>query len=460
MKKILLVLLTVFILFPAFAQDYETIYADPQMAAEARRAQQPAVQAETQAAASQDSGSGFFVSGGVNTGLLVRHSDFGGNLGTIAGPDDSYPMTLHYASYNNYARAGVGYINVGGNWSVKDVGNFGAQVGMWAHGDINNMDNSIRMGDYFVYAKFFNDHFQFIGGQGGGSPISSGGWIGANWLSYTGLRFFLNDLTGISAGIKLPDPGQEGIKPVEYLTMLGAGIKFQYANWFVSLQFDNSPIYDDSETSYYGGLRRPADQQVIGIAGNVAFGTGIQNIYAGKGDLVFEALITNLGEDNIEGRGGLTAYTYSPIHAALALKTGLPIGEQFYIEIKGKYTMNQGDSAELDRAVFWGKAEVEPYISFKPFNHLTFDLAVYLALYVNSYYLALNARETVTQYSFDAGQVPRYEPLFDFLSPYQFAVKPKVNFNLTGVNVDFGYKGEFSRDHVNNTIFLDFRWSF
>jgi len=316
------------------------------------------------------------------------------------------------------------------------------------------------MGDYFVYAKFFDDHFQFIGGQGGGSPISSGGWLGANWLSYTGLRFFLNDMMGISAGIKLPDPGSEGIKPVEYLTMLGAGVKYQHSNWFLSLQFDNSPIYDDSETSYYGGLRRPAEQQAVGVAGNIAFGAGVQNLYKGKGDLVFEALVTNLGEENIEGRGRTEAYTYSPIHATLALKTGFPLGDQFYAEIKGKYTMNQGDSADLDRAVLWGKAEIEPYISFKPFNHFTVDLAVYYALYVNSYYLAIDTK------GYSAGQVPAHNldqdpnQIGDYLSPYQISIKPKINFNLTGVNVDFGYNGTFSRDHVNNTIFLDFRWSF
>ena len=446
MKKFLLSFLIVFVLFPIYAQDVELIDngAQESQSSQAQKAEEPKADL-------QKIESGFYLNGGVSTGILIRHTDTGGDLGTIAKPSVN---SLHFASYNNYARNGVGWLNASGRWTVKDVGKFGAQVGMWAHGDINNTDNSIRMGDNFVWGNFFEDQMRVIVGQGGGTPISSGGWIGADWLSYTGLRVFGVFPFGLSIGLKLPDPGEEGITPVNYLTMLGAGISFGQGNWFITLQFDNRPVYDDSETSYYGGLRRPAEQAPIGIAGNAAASFGVNNLYAGKGDLVIEALVTNLGEDNIDGRGD---YTYSPIAAAFALKTGIPIGNHVYLELKGKGTINQGDSADLAYAEYWGKVEVEPYISFKPLNHLTFDLAAYIAFYINSYYLAYDYS---IQNEFKSGQVPGYDPLLDYLSPYQLTVKPRVIFNIPGVEVLFGYAGSFSRDHVDNTVYLDFRWSF
>jgi len=446
MKRFLLSFLIVFVLLPVYAQEVEILDTDTQETQSAREVKTEAPKTELRKIES-----GFYLNGGVSTGILIKHTDTGGNLGTIAGPSVN---SLHFATYNNYARSGVGWLNANGEWTVEDVGRFGAQVGMWAHGDINNTDNTIRMGDHFVWGNFFKDQMRVIVGQGGGTPISSGGWIGADWLSYAGLRVFGVFPFGLSVGLKLPDPGEEGITPVNYLTMLGAGISFGQGNWFITLQFDNRPVYDDSETSYYGGLLRPAEQEPIGIAGNAAVSFGINNLYAGKGNFVFEALITNLGEDNIDGYDD---YTYSPIAAAFALKTGFPIGNQVYFELKGKGTINQGDSYDLTYAEYWGKVEVEPYISFKPLNHLTFDLSAYLAYYINSYYLAYNYSGL---YKFESGQVPGYDPLLDYLSPYQLTIKPRVIFNIPGVELLFGYTGSFSRDHVDNTIYLDFRWSF
>ena len=450
MKNLVLAFLIVFVMFPVYAQEVEIITAD-----------QSGSQNQTQPAPApqkvelQKTDSVFTINGGVSTGILVVHSDTGGELGKIAGPGVN---SLHYASYNNYARSGVGWLNANGRWTVKDVGDFGAQVGMWAHGDIFNQDNSIRMGDHFLWGNFFGDMLQVKAGQGGGTPISSGGWINADWLGYTGLRIFGVLPIGLSFGIKLPDPGEEGITPVNYLTMLGAGLSYGLDNWFVSLQFDNRPVYDDSETRLYmyGGLRRPTDQMPIGLAGNAAVSFGVNKLYAGVGDIVMEVLVNNLGEDNIDGIG--SSYTFSPIAATVALRTGLPfLNDQLYAELKAKYNIKQGDNADFTNAVFWHKVEVEPYIRFKPYNHLSFDLSAYVAIYINSYYLAFDYSR---QYKFSKGQVPGYDPLLDYLSPYQFSIKPRVVFNIPGVELALGYAGAFSRDHVDNTVYLNFSWNF
>lgn len=425
MKKLIVVLLTVIFLLPLHAVDLEK---------------------------------GLSVSGGVKTGLLIRNRDFGGELGNLAtSPDQKYPMTLHFASYENNARNGVGWLNFGYSWQADNVGNFGAQLGLWANGNINSFNDLLHLGDHFVWASFFEDRFRFIGGQGGGTPINSGGWINADWLGYTGLRLFWVDPSGISAGIIFPDPGDGGIKPVNYLSLLGAGIQYKYNDivW-ASLLFDNSPIYDDSESNYYGGLHRPAEQDPIALAGNIAFGIGVNNIYGGKGQLVVEGLFTNLGEDETAGMGN---YTISPVATTIALKTGLPvIDNTLYAEVKGKYTIRQGDNGEFTSAIYWGKLELEPYISFNPISILRIDFCVYWAMYINSYYLALD--NMPTSYRFNAGQVPDYSYLRDYLSPYQLSLKPRVSLLLSGVNIDLGYTGHFSRDHVDNTIYIDFKWSF
>jgi len=447
MKKFLLAFLILFVLFPIYAQYSEAERSENQNETTAadKKAPRPALFSE----------GSFFLSGGVKTGILIRNRDFGGALNTLASSED---LTLHFASYENNARNGEAWFNVGYSGAIERICKFGLQIGMWAHGDIKSFDDALHIGDHFLWANFFDDRLRFIGGQGGGTPISSGGWIGADWLGYTGLRLFWVDPIGISVGIIFPDPDEYGIKPVNYLSLLGAGISYKHKNWWISAQFDNSPIYDDSESNYYGGLHRPDEQDPIAQAGNLAVSFGIENLYKGKGHLVIEAMVNNLGEDEEEGRGD---YTISPVSSTFALKTGWPITDAIYLELKGKYTMKQGDAPDFTKAtqaVYWGKLEFEPYFCFQPFSHLAFELAFYGAIYINSYYLALDA--SPTSIPFKAGQVPGHPPLLDYLSPYELSIKPKISLKLPGIDIGLGYAGTFSRDHVKNIIYIDFRWMF
>ena len=404
-----------------------------------------------------DMETGLFFSGGVKTGLLIKSSDYGGELGNQAtNPDYKYPMTLYFSSYENHARNGEGWLSIGYSRSDEGIGKYGMQLGLWAHGDVKTYSDIVRLGDHFVWANFFDERLRFIGGQGGGTPINSGGWINADWLSYTGLRLFWVDPSGISAGINFPDPGTDGIKPVNYLSLLMAGLSYKYKNWSISLQFDNSPIYDDTEANLYGGLHRPADQDPIGLAGNIAFGIGIDKLYDDKISIVLEGLVSNLGEDEEDGKGD---YKISPVKTTFAIKTSYKT-EQLYAEIKGKYTISQGDADDPVSASSpstWGKLEFEPFVSFQTADYLRFFLSVYGALYVNSYYLALDWNKV---YQFKEGQVPGYGPLLDYLSPYFIKVKPGVGLTFGGVAMDMGYEGALSRDHIENNFYIDFKWSF
>ena len=399
--------------------------------------------------------SGLRVNGGVKTGLMIQNRDFGGHLGNLALGGHKYPMTLYFASFENQSRIGEAWMNLGYSWNIDRIGSFGLQMGFWAHGNLNSFQDAVRIGDMYVWANFLDERLQFIGGRGGGAPINSGGWINADWLSYAGLRFFWVSPSGLSVGLKFPDPGEDGIKPVNYLSLLGAGASFRNNNWWISFQFDNSPIYDDSQANYYGGLKRPAEQDPIALAGNIAFGMGMDNVYGGRGFVVLEGLFTNLGENHLEGMGN---YTYSPVHTSFALKTGLPITDNMYAEVKGRYTIRQGDNEIFSGAVSWGKLEVEPYISFQALDHLRFHFAFYSVLYINSYYLALDASPQM--FRFNAGQVPGYPPLLDYLSQYQFTFKPGISITLQGITIDFGYNGSLSRDFIENTMYIDFRWTF
>jgi len=422
MKKMAVLIASLFVLFPLHAADLAT---------------------------------GLEFSGGVKTGIMMQNRDFGGKLGNLAlGPEHKFPLTLFFASQENGARNGEGWLSFGYSWNNEGIGSFGLRMGFWAHGDINNFSDIMHLGDHYLWAYFFNEKLRFIGGQGGDTPIKSGGWINADWLGYTGLRFFWVDPIGLSVGINFPDPGAAGIKPVNYLSLLSAGASYKYNNWLISLQFSNSPIYDDTESNYYGGLHRPEEQDPIAMAGNIAFGTSFDKLYGGKGFLAIEGLFSNLGEDDLEGLG---EYTISPVSSSFAVKTGYPFLDKFYVELKGKYTLKQGDNDNFSKAIYWGKLELEPYFSYQPFDFLSFHLAVYGAFYINSYYLALDWNQV---YRFNAGQVPSYNPLLDYLSPYQITVKPKVNFKLSGIDIDLGYEGSFSRDHTENTVFIDFRWMF
>jgi len=457
-KKIVVVfLLSVFAVFLAHAQEAE--YDSPAP---------PRGSADT----------GLHLSGGVRTGLLIRHRDFGGRLGLIAlSPDEKIPMTLYFASYENHARIGEAWINLGYSWDVEDVGRFGLRIGLWAHGGTaGSFQDTVHLGDRFVWANFFEDRFRFIGGQGGGSPISSGGWIGANWLSYTGLRFFWVDPSGFSAGLIFPDPARlvfnpirgeydwvEGISPVDYLSMLGVGLAFRQENFWISLQFDNSPIYDDTEANFSGGLRRPADQRPIAQAGNLALGIGMANLFGGRGFVTLEAMVNNMGEDHVDGLG---EYTISPVTYTFALQARMRIIDTFYAELRTRYTTRQGDPSgdplAATQAVQWGRFELEPHVRFRPFDHLRFDLSANWTFFFNSYYLALNVPRLpyAGGFAFDAGWAPGHTNLLGFLSTSKTTIRPRVVLSLSGVDVAFGYTGVFSRDHVNNTMFVDLTWTF
>jgi len=411
-------------------------------------------------ARAQETGNGFYFGGGVRTGLLIRHRDFGGRLGNNAtGPGQKLPMTLYFASYQNNARIGETWLNLGYSWDIDEIGRFGLRVGVWAHGGtVGQFQDTVHLGDRFVWANFFDERFMFIGGQGGGSPIASGGWINANWLSYSGLRFFWVDPSGLSLGLILPDPGEEGVSPVNYLTMLGAGVAFRQDDWWVSFQFDNSPIYDDTRGNFHGGLRRPAGQEPVAMAGNIAIGMGLPNVFDDRGFVTLEGMFTNLGEDAVAGLG---SYTVSPVTSAFALQAGFRITDYVSAELRCRLTLRQGDPGDFltaGQATHWGKLEVEPHVRFRPFDHLRFEFSVNWTAFINSYYLALDT--TVAGVQFTAGQAPGFGPLLDFLSPFRATVRPRVVFSLSGLDVTLGYTGVFSRDRVENTMFVDFGWRF
>jgi len=403
---------------------------------------------------------GFYVGGGVRTGLLIRHRDFGGRLGNNAtGLGQRLPMTLYFASYRHNARIGEAWVNLGYSWAIEDVGRFGFRMGFWAHGGaVGHFQDTVHLGDRFVWANFFDDRLRFIGGQGGGTPITSGGWINANWLSYAGLRFFWVDPSGLSLGLILPDPGEEGVSPVNYLTKLGAGVAFRQDDWWVSFQFDNTPIYDDTWGNFYGGLRRPAEQEPIAMAGNIAIGMGLRNLFDGRGFVTLEGMFTNLGEDAVNGLGN---FTVSPVAATFALQAGHRFTDYLSAELRGRFNMRQGDPGDFltaTQSTTWGRLEIEPHIRFRPFDHLRFEFSVNWTAFINSYYLALDT--TVAGVHFTAGQAPGFSPLLDFLSPFRATVRPRIVFGMSGFEITLGYTGVFSRDQVNNTMFVDFRWLF
>ncbi|MDR2543916.1 MAG: hypothetical protein LBC80_10780 [Treponema sp.] len=392
--------------------------------------------------------------GGVKTGIMVMNRDYGGHLGNIA-MGQKMEQSLYFASFENQARRGVAWFNVGYSWHDDQLGDFGVKFGMWAHGDLKTLDDNIRLGDHYIWANLYEDRLRLIIGQGGGTPISSGGWINADWLSYPGVRVFWVDDSGFSAGLNFPDPGEEGIRPVNYLSMLKAGVSYRSDDWSVSFQLSNNPIYDDSKSNHWGGLHRP-HQDPIAMSGNIAFSAGLNSLFNNKGFIMFEGLFTDLGEDNIRGLD--SNYTYSPSKTAFALQAGFPFTDQIYGELKGKYTISKGPNELLTAASTWGKIEFEPYVRYQAYENVAFNLSWYIAYYINSYYLALD--NTALPYKFNAGQVPGYDPLLDYLSTYQTAIKPSVSFDLGNGEFIIGYEGSFSRDHVQNIGYIDFRWSF
>lgn len=408
-------------------------------------------------AAAIDLESGFSIGGGVKSGILVKNSDYTGKLGGLA-HGDKYPMTLFFASQDNEAYKGEGWLNFGYNQE-----HWGMNLSFWSHGDLKNFNDAVHLGDHFLWANFLDNRFMLIGGQGGGTPISTGGWLNADWLGYTGLRLFWVDPIGLSIGINFPDPDDgsraEGIKPVTYLSMIMFGAGYRHDNFWVSVVFDNNPIYDDSKANYDGGLHRDPDAEPIAQSGNIGFGVGIDNIFGGKGVLAIDGMVTNLGEDDIMSAGS-TVYKISPIKTALALKAGYPVLDPLYVELKAKYTISSGDNEDNTASITWGKLEVEPYTSYMIMDSLKFELTVNYALYFNSYYLALDVSPVAGSQVLHAGQAAPYPWAFDYYSPWQLSVKPAIAYSFGGATLLMGYNGEFSRDYVQNTMYIDLRWSF
>jgi len=408
-------------------------------------------------AAAIDLVGGFSLGGGVKTGILVKNSDYTGELGKLA-HSDKYPLTLYFASQDNEAYKGEAWLNFG--YSAEQ---WGLNLSFWSHGDLKNFDDTVHLGDFYMWANLLDGRFRFFGGQGGGTPISTGGWLNADWLGYTGLRAFWVDPLGFSIGINFPDPYdgvKTGIKPVTYLTTIRYGASYQYKKFFVSLMFDNNPIYDDTEANYDGGLHRPPDVDPIAQKGNIGFGLGLDKIFAGKGALIFDGMVTNLGEDDIPS-GGNRNYGISPIKTILALKAAYPVIDPVYVELKAKYIISQGDNADYTASTTWGKLEVEPYASYQIIGNLKFELKVNIGIFFNSYYLAQNISSPVAGFpNLSAGQNGPHSWAYDYYSQWQILAEPAFVFNFAGASMIFGYKGDYSRDHVQNSMFIDFRWEF
>jgi hypothetical protein len=401
-----------------------------------------------------DLNNGFSLSGGVKTGMMMKNSDYGGKLNGL-NLDKEYPLTLYFASAENETYNGEGWLDF--NFTQKtDTLKYGLNLGVWANGDLTKWDNLMHIGDHYLWVNFFQDKLQVKGGQGGGTPITSGGWLGADWLGYTGVRIFWVDPKGVSVGINFPDPGPKGIKPVNYLSTLIAGAKYKSDFYWISLIWDNNPIYDDSESDYDGGLHRTKEieDNPIGLSGNAAFGVGLTNIFNGKGAVSFDGIISNIGESDVTSTHGTVNYKISQLKSIFALKGGYPINDDFYIELKTKYTLTQGDNADLSAVEAWGQLQVEPYLYYKVLGFVKAEISVNYTQYINSYYLAEEAL------GFAAGQVPGYDLLLDYVSVYQITVKPAIEFSFNGVKAILGYNGIFSRDHLENKLFLDARWSF
>jgi hypothetical protein len=314
------------------------------------------------------------------------------------------------------------------------------------------------MGDHYLWAKVFDGQIHFIGGQGGGTPISTGGWLNADWLSYNGLRFFYIAPFGISLGVSFVDPGPEGIKPVEYLTTIMLGAKYEYQNFWLSILLDNNPIYDDSDANYDGGLHgyRP----LIGQAGNLGVGLGTNNVYNGAGVAALDMIVTNLGEDHVTSSLN-PEYEHSPVEITAAAKIGYPLLEgRVYAEFKAKYLAKQGDNADLSGPTVWGLLTFEPYISYELFPGLKAELSITPNFYINSYYLALDVTPNASGKKYTGGQIPAITDLGDYSSTFTCSFSPKLSYSFAGATFVLGYDGTFSRDHVENNIYLDFRWSF
>jgi hypothetical protein len=398
-----------------------------------------------------DLGNNLSIGGGVKAGFQIKNSDYTGKLeGTAHG--EEYPLTLFFASRENDAYNGEGWFEFGYN-----AGNWGLKLGAWSHGDIKKYDDTLHLGDHYFWANFFDNRLRLIGGQGGGTPISSGGWINADWLGYTGMRLFWVDPSGLSAGINFTAPEAEGIRPADYFSTVMLGVKYDAKIFWLNFMVANTPIYDDSEANYDGGLHDRGKK--IAQAGNIAFGAGAPFLN-GRLNLAFDGMVTNLGEEDIP-TAGPGNYKISPVETTLALKGGFSFTETIYAELKARYIISSGDNADNTGTAAWGRFAIEPYAGYQLFDFLKLQFSFNLTWYINSYYLAVDATPAGAGNKLGAGQVPPYPWAFDYYSRYQLTVEPSIVFSVfNGGVIVTGYKGNFSRDHVENSLYADFRWSF
>jgi hypothetical protein len=403
-----------------------------------------------------DIGNGFKLGGGVKTGFEIKNSDYTGKLEGI-GHAHEYPMTLYFASRDNESYNGEGWFSFSYSGSLQDL-EWGLGLGGWAHGGLKSYENNFHMGDHYLWANFFNGQLRIIGGEGGGTPIKSGGWLDADWLSYRGIRVFYISPFGLSLGVNFADPGSEGIKPVEYLSTIMLGAQYEYRNFQVSVLLDNNPVYDDSNANYDGGIH--GYRSLIGQTGNVGIGAGLNNVYAGEGMIFFDMIISNLGEDHITSALN-PGYVYSPVEVTAALKTGRPwFNGAFYTEFKAKYFFKQGDNADMSGPAVWGLLTLEPSVSYEILPGIKAELSVTPGFYLNSYYLALDLTPNASGVRYTSGQIPAIAAVGDYASTYTLSAGPKISCRFSEASFVLGYEGVFSRDHVENILYIDFRWAF
>jgi hypothetical protein len=264
------------------------------------------------------------------------------------------------------------------------------------------------------------------------------------------------DPSGFSVGVNFTAPEAQGIKPVDYISTVMVGVKYDAGTFWLTGMLANSPIYDDSEANYDGGLHDRGEK--IAQTGNIAFGVGAPLI-DGRLNLAFDCMITNLGEEDAASNG-TGNYKISPVETTLALKGGFSFTEKIYAELKAKYTINQGDNADDTGSTAWGRFAIEPYASYQLLDFIKVQFSFNLTWYINSYYLALDV-SPVANRLLKAGQAPPYPWAFNYYSGYQLTIEPSAVFSLfSGGSIVAGYKGSFSRDHVENSIYIDFRWTF
>jgi hypothetical protein len=399
-----------------------------------------------------DLGNGFSLGGGVKTGFLMRSTKYSG---TLADATKERPLAIYYASEENETYGGEGWLD------FDYSGEFwGLHLGLWAHGDMEAFDGNLGLGDRYLWADFFSHRLQLKGGQGGGTPISTGGWLNADWLGYPGIRLFWVDPLGFSIGLNFTDPGPGGLSPEDYITTIMLGAQFRNDHFWVTFVADNNPIFDNTDADHYGGLHYVTDPDRIGESANIAFGAGVNNLYGGRGVLAFDGMVSNI---NVDPRWSNSPNRYEiyPLSTTLSIKTGSPIVlSELYGEVKAKYNFKQGENSDNTATATWGKLEIEPYISYQVLEKLKLEFAINMTYYINSYYLAYEKTFNTAIGKLPEGQIPAYREAGPYASIYQVFVKPALIFNYGGGTIVFGYKGTYSADHRENTVYLDLRWTF